>query len=180
MKNYISYICGVLLIFAPLAVKAQTKVPKLADNSIAVNNLTVEKANKTLLVNLDLNMDSLDIPSNTRYVFTPVVRNNTYERLMPQIVVNGRKQDISYKRHGYKDFSSSTIVVRRKNDTEQTVHYSAMLPYEKWMDNCNVLISEDLCGCGDVLDSSYVELKRLRTPFMPYLRPAAEAQKVRH
>lgn len=51
-----------------------------------------------MVVDLDLNMDSLKLPSNMRLVFTPIITNNTEERQMPQIVVNGRKQDISYRR----------------------------------------------------------------------------------
>lgn len=133
-----------------------------------------------MVVNLDLNMDSLDLPSNMRLVFTPMVTNNTEQRLMPQIVVNGRKQEISYKRKGYKDFADNAVVVRRKNNTAQTLHYSAVLPYEKWMKNADVVVAEDLCGCGDIKDQNTVALKRMRTPFMPYMRPEAEAQKVRH
>lgn len=148
--------------------------------TVTVKNVRVENTNNNMVVNLDLNMDSLDLPSNMRLVFTPMVTNNTEQRLMPQIVVNGRKQEISYKRKGYKDFADNAVVVRRKNNTAQTLHYSAVLPYEKWMKNADVVVAEDLCGCGDIKDQNTVELKRMRTPFMPYMRPEAEAQKVRH
>lgn len=178
MKRFFIY--GVCLLAVPLVSQAQCLDYKLADESIAVQNVKIENTGQTLVVNLDLNMDSLDLPSDARLVFTPIITNQTEERVMPQIVVNGRKQYISYQRRGYKDFDNNAMVVRRKNNTKQTLHYSAVLPYEEWMKNSNVIIAEDLCGCGDLLEQSKVELKRLRTPFMPYLRPAAEAQKVRH
>lgn len=175
----LSIYCACML-FAPLALQAQSSGLKLADEKISVENLRVENTSQTMVVNLDLNMDSLKLASNMRLVFTPIIKNNTEERLMPQIVVNGRKQDISYQRSGYKDFADNAVVVRRKNNTEQTLHYSAVLPYEDWMKNSNVIVAEDLCGCGDIKDQNTVELKRLRTPFMPYMRPEAEGQKVRH
>lgn len=178
MKRLFIY-CTCLLA-APLAAQAQCTEQKLAGKSIAVQNVKIENTDNNLVVNLDLNMDSLDMPSNMRFVFTPIITNNTERRQMPQIVVNGRKQHISYQRSGKKEFADNTIIVRRKNDTQQTVHYSTVLPYESWMKNSNVIVAEDLCGCGDILDQTTIELKRLRTPFMPYLRPAAEAQKVRH
>lgn len=178
MKRFFIY-CTCLLA-APLAAQAQCTEQKLAGKSIAVQNVKIENTDNNLVVNLDLNMDSLDMPSNMRFVFTPIITNNTERRQMPQIVVNGRKQHISYQRSGKKEFADNTIIVRRKNDTQQTVHYSTVLPYESWMKNSNVIVAEDLCGCGDILDQTTIELKRLRTPFMPYLRPAAEAQKVRH
>lgn len=175
----LSIYCACML-FVPLALQAQSAGLKLADEKISVENLRVENTSQTMVVNLDLNMDSLKLPSNMRLVFTPIITNNTEERQMPQIVVNGRKQDISYRRGGHKDFPANVVAVRRKNNTDQTLHYSAVLPYEDWMKNSNVIVAEDLCGCGDVKDQNTVELKRLRTPFMPYMRPAAEAQKVRH
>lgn len=174
------YIYCACLMAAPLAVQAQSAGPRLADKTVVVQNVKVENTNNTMVVDLDLNMDSLKLPSNMRLVFTPIIKNNTEERQMPQIVVNGRKQNISYQRRGHKDFADNAVVVRRKNNTAQTLHYSTVLPYEDWMKNSDVVVAEDLCGCGDVKDQNTVELKRLRTPFMPYMRPAAEAKKVRH
>lgn len=168
------------MLAAPMAAQTKCKDAKLAGKTVTVKNVRVENTNNNMVVNLDLNMDSLDLPSNMRLVFTPMVTNNTEQRLMPQIVVNGRKQEISYKRKGYKDFADNAVVVRRKNNTAQTLHYSAVLPYERWMKNADVVVAEDLCGCGDIKDQNTVELKRMRTPFMPYMRPEAEAQKVRH
>lgn len=178
--NKLAIIYCACMLAAPMAAQTKCKDAKLAGKTVTVKNVRVENTNNNMVVNLDLNMDSLDLPSNMRLVFTHMVTNNTEQRLMPQIVVNGRKQEISYKRKGYKDFADNAVVVRRKNNTAQTLHYSAVLPYEKWMKNADVVVAEDLCGCGDIKDQNTVELKRMRTPFMPYMRPEAEAQKVRH
>lgn len=178
--NKLAIIYCACMLAAPMAAQTQCKDAKLAGKTVTVKNVRVENTENNMVVNLDLNMDSLDLPSNMRLVFTPMVTNNTEQRLMPQIVVNGRKQEISYKRKGYKDFADNAVVVRRKNNTAQTLHYSAVLPYEKWMKNADVVVAEDLCGCGDIKDQNTVALKRMRTPFMPYMRPEAEARKVRH
>lgn len=178
MKRFSIY-CACLLA-APLVAQAQGTGPKLADRTVTVQNIKVENTNHSMVVGLDLNMDSLNLRSNMRLVFTPIITNNSEERRMPQIIVNGRRSDISFQRRGHKDFADDVVVVRRKNDTEQTIHYSAVLPYEDWMKNSNVVVAEDLCGCGDIQDQNTVELKRLRAPFMPYMKPAAEAQKTRH
>ena len=98
---------------------------------------------------------------------------------MPQIIVNGRKQDISYKRYAHKDYPDDAQTVRRKNGTAQSYEYNAIVPYEEWMKNADVVIAEDLCGCGDIEEQSQTVVHRLRTPFMAYLRPQAEAQKAR-
>ena len=177
--NRLSYIMvGAALAMAPAAASAQV-TPRLADDKIAVENTKVGKTADNLMVTFDLNLDSLRLRANHQFVFTPVVKDKQNSRELPQIVVNGRRSDISYRRHGNKDFAPDVTAVRRKNGTDQTVAYSAVLPYEEWMKNSNVVIAEDLCGCGDTIDRNEVELKRLRQPLLPFLRPAAEARKAR-
>lgn len=168
------------LLAAPCALQAQTDSPRLADNSIVVENKKVEQTGHNLVVDLTLNMDSLHLRSNQRLVFTPIVRSTGgQERTMPQIIVNGRKQDISYKRYAHKDYPDDAQVVRRKNGTAQSYEYNAIVPYEEWMKNADVVIAEDLCGCGNVEEQDQTVIQRLRTPYMAYLRPKAEARKAR-
>ena len=162
------------------ALQAQTDSPRLADNSIVVENKKVEQTDHNLVVDLTFNMDSLHLRSNQRLVFTPIVRSTGgQERTMPQIIVNGRKQDISYKRYAHKDYPDDAQVVRRKNGTAQSYEYNAIVPYEEWMKNADVVIAEDLCGCGNVEEQDQTVIQRLRTPYMAYLRPKAEARKAR-
>lgn len=179
MKRYTLLYMSALLA-APCALQAQTDSPRLADNSIVVENKKVEQTDHNLVVDLTLNMDSLHLRSNQRLVFTPIVRSTGgQERTMPQIIVNGRKQDISYKRYAHKDYPDDAQVVRRKNGTAQSYEYNAIVPYEEWMKNADVVIAEDLCGCGNVEEQDQTVIQRLRTPYMAYLRPKAEARKAR-
>ena len=155
------------LLAAPCALQAQTDGPRLAGNTIVVENKKVGQTDHNLVVGLTLNMDSLRLRSNQRLVFTPMVRSNKgQERAMPQIIVNGRKQDISYQRYAHKDYPDDAQVVRRKNGTAQSYEYNAVVPYEDWMKNADVVIAEDLCGCGNVEEQDQTVIQRLRTPYM--------------
>ena len=173
------YIAGLLAV--PFSAQAQTGATRLADNKIVVEQKNVQHTDDNLVVGMTLNMDSLELRSNQRLVFTPIVRSlaDGQERTMPQIIVNGRKQDISYKRYAHKDYAADAQAVRRKNGTQQSYDYSAVVPYEAWMKNADVVIAEDLCGCGKVEEQEQTTMYRLRTPYVAYLRPAAEAQKAR-
>lgn len=179
MRNF-----GVFLYIGMAAVAvqamAQTDTLRLANNAVAVENLNVNAAGGNLVVEMDLRMDSLDLSANERFVFTPLVTGGGSVRKMPPVVVNGRRQQIAYERFAHKDFAEKAVVVRRRNGKEQSVHYSAVLPYEDWMKNSNVSVAEDLCGCGDVLDQQRTVLHRQRNYAMAYVRPQAEARKERH
>ena len=174
------YFLSCILAGLTLSALADDRSLRLAEEAITVQNLKVGKTADNFVLDMDLCLDSLDMPSNERFVFTPIVGDGSNERFMPQLVVNGRKQQIMYQRHGYKDFEEGTQVVRRQNGDPQTLHYSAVLPYEPWMQNANVEIAEDLCGCGDILEQNRTLIHRLRRPLIAYLRPQAEARKARH
>lgn len=172
MKTLALY-CALLAL--PLSASAQKVQPRLAGDAIKVENMKVERANNVMIVDMSLDMTDLKMPSNKKYVFTPVVKNSKGEvREMPQLVINGRKRDIIFQRGAYRQYQDNVSVVRRKNGTAQKAHYQAMLPYEDWMQNCDVEIAQNLCGCNDkTLDQDLVLLKKFRQPMLPYLRPQA-------
>lgn len=151
----------------------------LAARDVTVENLKVTRAEGSLVVDFDLNLSRLDLPVNSRLVFTPVVQRRDEVRAMGPIIVNGRRQDITFRRSVHKDYPDDALSVRRRNGTEQSVHYSAVVPYEEWMQNADVALSEDLCGCGDIQEQNTQVIRQMRTPYMPFVRPAAEARKER-
>ena len=176
-KYMLFALCAALT--AGAAQAQRTTGTRLAATQVAVENTRVEHTDNNLVVSMDLVLDSLELPSNMRFVFTPIVRNAEEERFMESVVVNGRKQQIMYEREDYKQYSAQTTVVRRKNETAQTVRYTAVLPYESWMKNADVAVYEDLCGCGDLLDQNRTVVRRLRTPLLAFIRPQAEPSKDR-
>lgn len=181
MNKYIS-ILGLACLVAATSVAQQETASYLADNSIRLEQKIVEHTDNNLIFRVNFLLDSLELPSNGRYVFTVILKDREGENSveLPQIVMNGRKQDISYRRGGYRMFDDETVVVKRNNNKPQTLYYEAVVPYEEWMRNSDIELVEDYCGCGDVLNQKTSNIHKLRTPDMPYVRPEAEAQKVRH
>lgn len=110
----------------------EARAQHLAGRAIAVENMSVSNDGRNMVVDMDLRLDSLRMPSNRRLVFTPVIKNDDHKAVMPQIVLNGRRQDIVYKRRAYRDFAAGTTVAARQNGTRQTLHYNTVLPYEQY------------------------------------------------
>lgn len=157
---------------------AQTK---MANRGVGVEDVSVTRNGEYVMLNMKLNLDSLDLPSNTRLVYTPVVKSKEGVASMPEIVINGRRQQIMYERGDMKkSIDSQALVVRRRNGKAQTVDYQAAAPLSTGVADYDVQILEDLCGCGDSINGTSYTLKRSRKPVMAFVRPAAEAQKERH
>lgn len=151
---------------------AQT-VDQLA-SQVKIENKQYSAANGNMLLNFDLNIDSLDMPSNRRLVFTPVVSNGDQQVAMPKLVVNGRRQQIMYERGVDADYGDNATVVKRNGDKAQTVNYRQTIAAESWMNrNYDVNLLVDECGCGDKT-STVVPVGKQRKPYIYYINPKAE------
>ena len=175
-KRYIPIIA--LSALACLPVMSQTR---MANRGIGVNGVSVTRAGGNVVLDMTLNLDSLDLPTNTRLVYTPVLKTKTGIVAMPEIVINGRRQQIMYERGDMKgDVDERALVVRRRNGKPQSVDYQGSAPLATSISDYDVEIQEDLCGCGDSINGETYLLKRTRKPLMAFVRPAAEARKERH
>ena len=166
----------------PLAAQ-DCKSLKLAADKIQVSNVQMSHHNDLVTVAMDLNLDSLDLPTNNQLVYTPMIRHKGELLKMPEIVINGRRQQIMYDRGVGKkqlQLSPQALVVKRDNKKQQTVKYLASVPLSSKERNYDLDIHEDLCGCGDLQDGNDFTVSRRRQPVASFVRPEVEAIKVRH
>lgn len=155
----------------------------MASDKIKVSNVQVAQQNNALSVSMDLNLDSLYLPSNLQLVYTPVFKTRQGDIKMPEIVINGRRQQIMFERGVGKkqlNLSPEALVVRRTNKKVQTVNYSASIPLSGQVKNYDLNMHEDLCGCGNMEEGNDFNLRHRRQPQAVFVRPAVEAVKVRH
>lgn len=178
-RNITIYFSLALMALAAPAAIAQSEPIRVAGEAVAVNNLSVSNNDNNLVVDMDVDLSQLEMRTNQRIVLTPIVTAQGHAVHMNPIVVNGRRQHITFERVAHKRYAAGAVAVKRKNGSEQSVHYTQSVPYEAWMKNANVSLAQDLCGCGDVEDQYATVLERMRSYNMAYHRPMAEAQKVR-
>lgn len=183
-KHILSFMIWGCLAFVSLPVISlaqDCRQVKLAANQVHVSQLHVDRQGKLLTVHINLLLDSLYLPTNSQLVYTPFLETATGTFRMPEIVINGRRQQIMYERgEGKKKFSPQALVVRRFNKKEQSLAYQASLPIEAEIKNFDVKLHEDLCGCGDWQAGSDFLLEKHHQPQLVYIQPKVEALKVRH
>ena len=174
---------GMALIAIPSSMMAQDchQAIRLAANKIHVSKLNVARQDEFMTVAMSLNLDSLELPTNSQLIYTPVLKTTHGTAKLPEIVINGRRQQIMYQRGvGKRNFSDKALVVRRNNHHRQDVSYQATIPVEKGLKNFDLNLHEDLCGCGDLQDGRDFTLNRHRQPMAVFVKPQAEGVKIRH
>ena len=78
-----------------------------------------------------------------------------------------------------KRYDTDTYIVKRVNGKPQQIEYLRSTTYDKRLANYKVLMSEDLCGCGDALANKSYELVEYRRPTAKLVRPKVVAEKIR-
>lgn len=180
MKAIISSIFVAAVATAVAAASPSTEPTRMAGGGIRLDSLNISRGGGFVVLNMTLNLDSLDLPANTRLVYTPMLASSAGRQPMPQIVINGRRQHIMFERGDRSGFAEGATVVRRANGRAQSLPYRAAMPLGEELAEYDITIHEDLCGCGDSLDGNNYLLRRRRKPLMAFVRPQAEALKERH
>mgnify|MGYP002520634413 FL=1 len=136
-------------------------VQRLAGGKILIDSVMTQKMGDSLSVRFRLNLDSLSLKSEQQLVYTPMLVGEDSLALSP-IIINGRNQDIRYKRLAQSKKQGDALVIRRRNDTSQQAYYEQSVPYKKWMRQFQLSVKEDLCGCGNLQDQDTTLLANFR------------------
>lgn len=139
-----------LFIISALLVSSMLNGQNTPQKAVRTENVNVQvTADSMLQVNMDVILPKkLKVRSNRMMIFTPVVQHSGREASLKPVYVYGRKRAIVNERKDRLPIEGSKIV-RRTNGEEQVVEYQAFAPYVSWMKGANIILEEDLCGCGN-------------------------------
>lgn len=173
-----------LAILPELNIQAQTVVYK---DQVRVENQSVTRSDDNrLTIALDIIMQAnMKISSNRSATLTPILEANGHSRVLPAIVVYGRRRALVNER-GNTVPKDAFVILHRKRKTEQKVNYLVQLPYEAWMQKANLVMDADLCGCRNIVEANTLDpittlnIERIKLqPNIAYITPKAEEIKHR-
>ena len=155
---------------------------KIAKQSVSISD------NNMILVGMDITIPAdMEISSDKMLQLTPILHNEDdgKNKVLPSVVVYGRKRAIVNEREGSVP-ADAFEVIRRKNGQEQTINYTARIPFEAWMHDSQLELMADLYGCANCLAEENrslvmpVHLVRYTVqPAIAFVTPAVEAVKAR-
>ena len=134
-----------------LAVCSPAWAQQLPGGKVSILNKEVKKADGKVNVSMDLRLEDLGLKSNQGAVIIPMIVNGADTAKLPAVEVMGRKRYIYYQRNA-KTATENPLIVEKYNGGEvQTLHYSYSTPYESWMENSQMVIGQDACGCNQAV-----------------------------
>ncbi|WP_303013917.1 DUF3868 domain-containing protein [uncultured Bacteroides sp.] len=172
----------IIAVILSLSLQAQTAIMEDSGNVRAASS-NLYKAGKELVISISLDI-TRDLLPNESLVLAPVVSDSLGHQVeLPLIYINGRKQHIMFAREtGRKEKEARALL--RKNGSRQMMHYLHSIPFEKWMNNAALSLTEKDCGCGIPGEENFTCIARLHpqpiaVPQLAFLAPQVEASKIR-
>jgi tetratricopeptide (TPR) repeat protein len=163
-------------------------------DQVRVENYSAVKENNSLIFKMDLVFNDMTIKSNEMLTLTPILISNkgTESKSLSTVVVNGgRRQKVVDRAVALNNplpfETTPKAVLKRKNGTEQSIGYSITIPFEEWMKDASIKITEDVTGCAycDVRSDELLLIARVyNEPYVPvykltYIVPEVEPVKAR-
>ena len=195
MKRSIQLIVLVLMVLCQNTGSAVAQTCSY-DGTISVVPVQLEQRGKSVYINIDFVLNDVRVKSAHGVDFIPRLIAPTRNLNLPKVSIKGHNEYLAYERWlslmstKEKNLYEKPYVVekssKRRNDT---IKYRYVLPYESWMDDAQVEVQRDECGCGETQLMSVeplgdVDLERMLVPYvvvphLAYLQPAAEEVKNR-
>ena len=169
----IIYILACLFATNISVAQTQTTTHDEGENSgkVIVRQQSVQRVDSFLLIDLTLDLTPLIVKSSRSVELTPLLSGGGHQDTLPAMLINGRTRHLLYQRLPAKKRNAS-YVVQRKGQTAQTMEYNVRIPYLPWMEQSELKLITDLCGCGwEVLQQSTEPVAQMdfREPEEPQL-----------
>lgn len=156
-------------------------------NQALIQNESITRSDENVLtIDMDVVLNkNLKLTSNNVATITPFLEAEGRKKLLPPIVVYGRKRELVNQRSNKMPEVTYTTI-RRKRNKEQKVDYQIQMQFERWMHHAELKLNVDVCGCCDILEESIGELitqlnipSLSMNPAITYITPVAEGVKHR-
>lgn len=184
MRKYILTLAAALFVSA--AANAQNTVNRSADvftNGVRTSNVTLTPTSTMMNVAMDIDYSAAEIGRKEALDIVPVLTDGTHTKELPAIGVYGGRRYWNYLRNGGKTGKDFTLYKAGK--APATEHYTANVPYEGWMDNCQLILRQSTRGCCNstlkqgVSTLAAIEKAFKFEPSFVYVQPEAENVKLR-
>lgn len=116
----------------------------LVDEAVMVDHVKVTRSEGRLLVTMELNAAELKVKQNEEVSFTPIIKGENETKSLTPVYFTGRTRHYRYLRN---DEQHTMLPYYYRAGKQQVVDYQVVVPYEKWMEEAELLLKDSRCGC---------------------------------
>lgn len=165
-----------------MTMAAQEDVHTVVDG-VSISDLKMERSGSYMIVDMLIDMQSLDVNSNRAILLTPQIVNGGDSINLPSVGVYGRRRYYYYVRNGESMLSDKDETSFKAKDKPADIAYHKIMEYADWMDGAQLLLyRRDYGCCNTLLAEQSGRLGEHTEAFFPelvFVQPKAEIEKTR-
>ena len=173
------------VILLATALASATAVDAQTVSGVNIDDYTMERNGSFVIVDMNIDISRLEVKGTQAVVLTPrIVRGDKSLDLKP-IGIYGRNRYFYYERNEELSPTQNNELEYRKRKAPKNIHYNEVVPFEDWMDGCQLVFERKDCGCKNSELNKQNGILVSRFPWEPYkptliyVRPEAESLKLR-
>ncbi len=154
-------------------------------NGVTVESYTMQRDGSFVIVDMDIDISQLDVKGSEAVVLTPHIVGEENSVALKSVGVYGRNRDFYYQRNADIAPTTGDDMVFRSNKAPEMVSYHAVVPFETWMDGCQLIFERADYSCNNTNVGKEGNMLIDRFPLEPYkptliyIRPEGEVVKSR-
>ena len=133
-----------------------------------VSSEHIIKERNSVSISMILDLDEMSVKRNEMVILTPVLKSNEANGevlSLPPVVITGtlrnkiinRKEKLGNMDQFPFERQPQTIL-KKKNNTPQTINYNTSIAYRTWMDNASLTVQKAISGCANCYDEASSQL----------------------
>ncbi|MDR0973688.1 MAG: OmpA family protein [Prevotellaceae bacterium] len=141
---------ALLLLSLPTLICATAQTPK----GVRISEVQVHKSGDELTISFHAAIEKKAASGGCTQVLMPTLTTETQNRTLPFIAVQGSRAAIAAARHDRADKGKESLSTLLGDETfylrpGKEVAYFATVPYQAWMTNASLKVSDMRIGCGN-------------------------------
>lgn len=154
-------------------------------SGVNVDSYTMQRDGSHVILDMNIDISQLKVKSANAVILTPHIVRDTMSVALKSVGLYGRNRDFFNQRNEELALTNSEDITYRRSKAPEMVTYRAIVPYEAWMDGCQLVFQRKDCGCNNAVTGTEGTILVDRFPLEPYIptlvyiRPEAERVKTR-
>lgn len=155
----------------------------------AVSDVVMERNDKLLTVKMSVKPGKINVSNNRATLITPIIIKGTDSLALPSVGIYGSRRYYFYVREGRSMLSGPDELTYRATEAPDTLKYSKIVTFERWMNGSRLEIVQRDYGCCHTLLAENTQTAIRRFPVHPdyweelppfaFIKPKTEAVKTR-
>jgi len=162
--------------FLLLALATSTFGQEAYKGQIFITKQQFIRQGNMLQVNMHIDFEGVDLPSDESFTFTPVLKSAKQQMILSPVIVNGpQKQKVYHRmevldRYNKKKHHGNMplFVLKDNKKSTRTFSYSTEVPYDEWMEESALYVETEECGCNgkraNIYEDKIAEMKKMPKP----------------